>query len=125
MDWRLGANQENLTIVGTATKATGNNLDNIIRVGIGSNRSDSSVDGGGGNDTLYGGKGTDFLAGSTISVDQFRIGTGAGDASDRFIYNQNTGALFFDADGIGGAAQVKIATLSAGLAMTNDSIHVF
>lgn len=68
---------------------------------------------------------SDFLVGSTISADQFRIGTGAGDASDRFIYNQNTGALFFDADGIGGAAQVKIATLSTGLAMTNNNIIAF
>lgn len=68
---------------------------------------------------------TDFLAGSTISADQFRIGTGAGDASDRFIYNQSNGALFFDADGIGGAAQVKIATLSTGLAMTNNNIIAF
>lgn len=68
---------------------------------------------------------TDFLAGSTISADQFRIGTGAGDASDRFIYNQSNGALFFDADGIGGAAQVKIATLSTGLAMTHNNIIAF
>ena len=30
-----------------------------------------------------------------------------------------TGALFYDVDGIGGAAQTQVATLSAGLALTS------
>ena len=31
---------------------------------------------------------------------------------DRIIYNNVTGALFFDSDGNGGAAQTQIATLT-------------
>lgn len=60
-----------------------------------------------------------------ITKDQFVIGSAAGDASDRFIYNQNTGALFFDADGTGTTEQVQFASLSTDLAMTNANIFVF
>jgi Ca2+-binding RTX toxin-like protein len=61
---------------------------------------------------------------AAIRADQFRIGSGAADGSDRFIYNSTTGSLFFDRDGIGGTAQVQIASLSSGLAMTNADIFV-
>jgi len=37
-----------------------------------------------------------------ITAAQFKLGTAASDASDRFIYD-NTGALFFDVDGTGGS----------------------
>lgn len=64
------------------------------------------------------------LAAGFITADQFRLGSSARDGSDRFIYNQGTGAVFFDADGIGGAAQVQIAQISTGLAMTNIDFFV-
>jgi Ca2+-binding RTX toxin-like protein len=59
-----------------------------------------------------------------LTAAQFTIGAAAQDASDRFIYNSQTGALFFDLDGSGAAAQVQIATLSTGLAMTHQNIVV-
>ncbi len=43
---------------------------------------------------------------------------------DRFIYNRNTGALFFDSDGTDRDGQVQFASLSTGLAMTNADIVV-
>jgi Ca2+-binding RTX toxin-like protein len=52
------------------------------------------------------------------------IGTSATTASQRFIYNKTTGALFFDADGLGGAAQVQLATLNPGLTLTKADIFV-
>jgi Ca2+-binding RTX toxin-like protein len=64
------------------------------------------------------------LAAGVITADQFRIGSSAQDGSDRFIYNKGTGAVYFDADGIGGAAQVQIAKVSTGLAMTNKDFLV-
>ena len=79
------------------------------------------------NDTIYV-SGNDFGSGLTpdaaITPEQFILGSAARDASDRFIYNQNTGALFFDADGTGATEQVQFATLSTDLAMTNADIFV-
>ena len=60
-----------------------------------------------------------------ITPEQFILGSAAADVNDRFIYNQNTGALFFDADGTGATEQVQFVTLSTGLAMTNANIFVF
>ncbi|MEG4321849.1 MULTISPECIES: calcium-binding protein [unclassified Microcoleus] len=65
-----------------------------------------------------------LTAGGAIAVTQFVVGAAAQTTSDRFIYNQQTGALFFDKDGVGGANQTQIATLSTGLAMTNNDIFV-
>ncbi|MDS3859528.1 calcium-binding protein [Thermosynechococcaceae cyanobacterium BACA0444] len=48
----------------------------------------------------------------TLAVSQFILGTAATSSTHRFIYNQSTGGLFFDADGFGGTAQTQIATLS-------------
>ncbi|WP_322742571.1 calcium-binding protein [Gloeocapsopsis crepidinum] len=50
------------------------------------------------------------LNAGAIASGQFRLGSSAADANDRFIYNNN-GALFFDPDGTGAAFQVQIATL--------------
>ena len=60
---------------------------------------------------------TGLVAGS-LNPAAFTIGAAAADASDRIIYNSSTGALYYDADGIGGAAQQQIATLSTGLGLT-------
>ena len=58
------------------------------------------------------------LAAGVLSAGAFHIGAAAADASDRIIYNAATGALSFDADGLGGAAQIQFATLSTGLLLT-------
>jgi Ca2+-binding RTX toxin-like protein len=52
------------------------------------------------------------------------LGTAAADTSDRFIYNQSTGALFFDSDGTGAIAQVQIATLTTKPVIGFDDIFV-
>ncbi|MGF1566683.1 MAG: calcium-binding protein [Nodosilinea sp.] len=69
------------------------------------------------------GFGGGLTAGAAISAAQFRLGSIAADASDRFIYNNN-GALFFDVDGAGGAAQVQIATLIGAPTITTADIIV-
>ncbi|MBD2254823.1 tandem-95 repeat protein [Nostoc parmelioides] len=60
----------------------------------------------------------------TLNPSAFRLGTGATAADDRFIYDQFTGSLFFDADGLGGAAQVKVAQLSYPVVLTVNQIYV-
>jgi Ca2+-binding RTX toxin-like protein len=64
------------------------------------------------------------LATGTLSAAAFRVGTTAVDASDRIIYNDDTGDVFFDRDGSGAAAKVKFAELDAGLAMSNQEFLV-
>ncbi len=49
----------------------------------------------------------------------------ATDAQDRIIYEKDTGKLFFDKDGTGGAAKVQFALLDKGLAMTSADFFVF
>lgn len=53
-----------------------------------------------------------------LSAGNFRVGSGAADANDFVIYNSSNGGLFYDADGNGGGAQIHIATLNPGLALT-------
>jgi Ca2+-binding RTX toxin-like protein len=57
--------------------------------------------------------------GSSVAGSQFVIGAAALDAGDRIIYNDATGAVYYDSDGVGGTAQIQFAQLSAGLALTN------
>ncbi|EJN10300.1 Ca2+-binding protein, RTX toxin [Herbaspirillum sp. YR522] len=59
IDYTLGANVENLTLLGNATQGTGNDLDNILTA----NNLGNTLSGGAGNDTLNGGLGIDTLIG--------------------------------------------------------------
>jgi len=67
------------------------------------------------------------LAGGELSASAFvsNLSGQAGDASDRIIYESDTGRLYFDPDGIGGAAAIHFATLAAGLALTNADFFAF
>lgn len=48
----------------------------------------------------------------------------AGDASDRIIYEKDTGKLFYDADGSGSAAGIQFALLSRNLALTQADFFI-
>jgi Ca2+-binding RTX toxin-like protein len=64
-------------------------------------------------DKVSGSKSSSFwhrLPGSTTAV--------------RFIYNDTNGNLFFDHDGVGGAAQVQLATLAGTPTIDNADIVV-
>ncbi|MEE1656577.1 calcium-binding protein [Microvirga sp. CF3062] len=50
--------------------------------------------------------------GKKLTLDMFVEGGRARDKEDRIIYDKKTGTLSYDKDGAGGAAQVKIATLT-------------
>jgi Ca2+-binding RTX toxin-like protein len=67
------------------------------------------------------------LAVGTLAPSGFRSNaTGdAGDATDRIIYENDTGNLFFDRDGTGAVAKVQFATISAGLVLTSADFIVF
>ncbi|MBD2105486.1 calcium-binding protein [Nodosilinea sp. FACHB-13] len=63
-------------------------------------------------------------AGAAISASQFVLGAAAADGSDRFIYNNTSGELFFDRDGNGSHAQVLLTTLGGAPTISNADIVV-
>ncbi|MDJ0572363.1 MAG: calcium-binding protein [Pleurocapsa sp. MO_192.B19] len=56
---------------------------------------------------------------------QFNVGSDAQNEFTRIIYDPANGGLFFDPDGTGNAAQVQVAQLSTGLALTHEHLAVF
>ncbi|MEO0934582.1 MAG: calcium-binding protein, partial [Cyanobacteria bacterium J06641_2] len=83
------------------------------------------------DDTIHisaAGFGGGLTAGNAISEDQILIGTSpvaADNTTQRFIYNTNSGALFFDADGNQtGFDAVQIATLSNEPTISANDIFV-
>jgi len=54
----------------------------------------------------------------------FALGTAAGTAEERILYNGATGLLRYDADGPGGVAAVVFADIGAGLALGADAFLV-
>ncbi|MBU6280349.1 MAG: hypothetical protein KGN78_14005 [Actinomycetales bacterium] len=140
VDWTLGADLDNLNLVGRATSATGNDAGNYI-VG---NRFDNILNGGRGIDRLTGGAGadmflfdasgrqhadyiSDFTSGTdrlAISGDAFGVAVGvsfdyvedwaslgAGPAFIRESIDGLAPTIWFDADGAGGQAAQILCTL--------------
>jgi hypothetical protein len=67
----------------------------------------------------------DALAGMTVlSADAFVTGKAAADDSDRIVYDNVTGKLYYDGDGLGGTGQVLFARVTAQLALTANDFHV-
>jgi Ca2+-binding RTX toxin-like protein len=62
---------------------------------------------------------TGITGNGTLSSAAFRLGTAAADSSDRIVYDQATGKIYYDADGAGGAAAVLFAEVTAGTTLTN------
>ncbi|HEV2865608.1 MAG TPA: calcium-binding protein [Allosphingosinicella sp.] len=66
-----------------------------------------------------------IAADGTLAAGAFRIGTSAGDQSDRIIYDQATGSIYYDADGTGTAAQILFATVTPGSVLSNADFVAF
>jgi Ca2+-binding RTX toxin-like protein len=65
------------------------------------------------------------LATGTITAEQFELGTTAVDSDDRFIYDRDTGNLFFDDDGNGENAQVLITVISNQANLSASDLVIF
>ena len=52
-----------------------------------------------------------------LSASAFKLGTSASTTTQRIVYDQASGAIYFDADGFGGKAQVQFAKVAAGTAL--------
>ncbi|MBB3238048.1 M10 family metallopeptidase C-terminal domain-containing protein [Phyllobacterium endophyticum] len=138
---------EALTLTGSAAiNGTGNTFDNVITGNSGNNR----LTGGAGQDTFVFNSLlapnnidtiTDFSTsedmiqldpaifaalapGGPLSAEAFHTGSAADSPSNRIIYDQKNGALFYDHDGVGGDAAVRFATLSRGLQLSASNFHI-
>ena len=68
---------------------------------------------------------TGIASNGTLASGAFHLGTVAGDAGDRILYDAATGNIFYDADGAGGAAQILFAKVTAGTSLTNLDFTAF
>ncbi len=59
-----------------------------------------------------------------LKADAFHLGKHAADREDRIIYDKGTGNLFYDPDGTGTSAQVKIAVLTNKAKVVLSDFHV-
>ncbi len=64
------------------------------------------------------------LSSGDLDASAFHIGAGAHDSSDRIIYDADTGGLYYDADGTGGANAQQFAQLTAEINLSNADIYV-
>lgn len=62
--------------------------------------------------------------GDAVDSTEFVIGSAAASADHHIIYDDATGRLYWDEDGAGGTAQVEIARLDKGLALTTANFVV-
>lgn len=120
----LQSNVENLTLVGSAARGTGNELDNIIT----GNDADNTLMGMAGNDTLIGGAGKDNLFGSE-GADTLIGGAGndfydVDDLGDTIVENAGDGDDFVRAS-ISWTLTANLENISAGgaedLALTGNT----
>jgi Ca2+-binding RTX toxin-like protein len=123
VSWTLGAETENLTLLGAlAIDGTGNALDNVISGNNGVN----SLGGGGGNDTLWGYGGNDTLIGGA-GKDTLIGGTG----NDTFLFAGGDfgGATTVTADRItdftGGQDKIDLTQLDANTLSGGDQAFSF
>jgi serralysin len=59
-----------------------------------------------------------------LAASAFKIGTVATTTAQHILYDSASGNLFYDADGSGAAGAVQFATISSGLALTNNDFAV-
>ncbi len=149
ISYKLGAEVENLTLVGTAAiNGTGNGGDNSMAGNGAANRLDGGAGddvlrGGAGNDTLTGGLGsdsfvrvlgsdgrdtiTDFtlgLGGDKLDIGDLLTGYDAGDDAAEFVQlvvSNGTTIVRIDANGSTGGAQFADAFVLAGIAVTDPN----
>jgi Ca2+-binding RTX toxin-like protein len=120
IDYTLGANLENLTLLTGAINGTGNTLDNVI---IG-NTASNSLNGSSGNDTLTD---TSVIGVFTGGNDTLNGGTGAdsmsgGDGNDTYIVD-NAGDIVTDISGFLGGVDTIQSLISWDLNVNTSNVE--
>jgi len=139
-------------ISGTGNSAVNTIIGNGAKNSLNGSSGSDTLTGGSGADnfifsTTLGGSNVDRITDYNVSADTIRLddaiftvlptGTlksnafvknasgNAADASDRIIYETDTGKVYYDRDGTGAAAKVHFATLGTNLALTSADFIVF
>lgn len=86
-------------------------VDTITDFTVGSDRFDLSSD-------IF------FVAEGALSDGAFTIGSGATTSAQRIVYNDQTGELFYDADGSGVGQAIKFAQVGPGLSLSAADFFV-
>jgi serralysin len=60
----------------------------------------------------------------TLTTGAFNIGSAATQADDRIIYDNHTGAIYYDSDGTGASKAIQFATIDPNLTLTNLNFEV-
>ena len=127
-DTLIGGSQDDTLIGGVGVdQLTGGAGADIFFYNAINHRNDRITDFDTSQDTLIfsrAGFGGELTPGRSISEEQFAIGLGATDEEHRFIYNQNNGNLFFDADGDDATPGLLITTLTNKPDLTHRDIFI-
>jgi Ca2+-binding RTX toxin-like protein len=70
---------------------------------------------------------TAFAGQGAVSAGMLRSGAGVNralDADDHLLYDTSSGSLYYDADGLGGAAAVRFARIEGGVQLTVDDLRI-
>ena len=67
---------------------------------------------------------TDLTETGVLNSGNFKIGATAVEADDYVIYDSDTGALYYDANGSDAGGAIQIAVLGIGLALTHADFFV-
>ncbi len=116
--------------LGNDTLTGGDSADQFVfNTALGPTNKDTIADFGHGTDlvVLENAVFAAFAATGTPNANSFDSGSGrtaADDAFDRLVYNTDNGNLYYDADGVGGAAAVQIATLTGIPTLSHDDFLI-
>ena len=111
-DYLIGYGGADTFAFSTALGAT--NVDSISGFELGIDRIALSA-------SIFGAAGA---AGATLAGDVFVTGAAATTSNHHIVYNSANGLLYYDADGVGGAAQQAFARIGTGLALTASSFSI-
>jgi serralysin len=67
---------------------------------------------------------TKLTATGTLPDDFFHVGAGAADLNDFIIYDDTTGALYYDSNGSAAGQKVQFAHLDPGLSLSHTDLFV-
>jgi Ca2+-binding RTX toxin-like protein len=121
LDWLLGNGGADLFRFDT--RASAGNVDTLADFSLAQGDRIALETGAFGFDAVVYGDG--YMLNGTLKSSAFVVGTRAATTAQKIIYDQATGALYYDADGSNVGVQVQFAKVAAGTALTAAHFQMF